>query len=245
MGSNLTIRDRQLALSAEQGLTHLETADWSQSARPNEEFLAVLALRLVLAGYLVGTVQRETTPDGVTVIRVQLDGKPQPEERVHAARLLLAPVQRYAELAQLSYATADTGAVPIPVLILGGAVAVVVVAAEAYAFMFVAEKAANIVDGALKRNDSSREIQRADAEVLKLVNQHVQREKAAGKTLPIDEPTKLALAALSSRVGSLLQNFQSQVSSGFPPWALPAVGLAAVAALTAVIVLRKAKQHDN
>jgi hypothetical protein len=249
MAATLSIQDRQLSVSATEGIRHLEAGDWSNSVRPGEEFLAVLALRLVLAGYLIGAVQKNVSVDGLTTLHVEIGGREAPAERVEAARLLLEPVGVYADMAKLSFTwqTSDTGAIPIPVLIVGGAVAVTVVISQAYVIMYVAEKAANIVDGALKRNAASSEIQRADAEVLKLVNQHVQREQAAGSTQPLDEATKMALSGLQSRVGSLVKNaFEQEAKSTFPSWALPAIGLTAVAVVTAIIVYRvKQRKTSN
>jgi hypothetical protein len=241
MASTLSIQDRQLSISATEGIKHLEAGDWTGSIRPAEEFLAVLALRLLLSGYLVGSVDKTVSADGTTTLRVELDGRSAPVERLEAAKALVAPLGVYADLAGLQFAhsATETGAIPIPVLIVGGAVAVTVVVAQAYVVMYVAEKAASIVDGALKRNSASSEIQRADAEVLKLVNNHVQREQAAGGTLPLDDATRSAIAGLQSRVGSLVNAaFANEDKSKFPSWALPAIGLTAAAVVTAIIVYR-------
>lgn len=242
MAQTLTISDRELSVAATEGIRHLQDADWSASVRPEEEFLAVLALRMVLAGYLVGDVKRDTSPDGVTTIRVTIDGRTQPNERLSAAKLLLAPLGVYADQANISIEkrAVDTGAVQIPVLIVGGAVAVTIVAAQAYVVMFVADKALTIVDQGLKRNAATKEIQRADAEALKLVNQHVQREVAAGRALALDEATKTALAGLQMRVNELVKSgYETAQASGFPSWALPTMGLAAAAVVTAVVIYRR------
>lgn len=248
MASTLSIQDRQLSVSATEGIRHLEAGDWSSSVRPAEEFLAVLALRLLLCGYLIGQVEKSVSSDGLTTIRVELDGRSAAPERRHAAELLVAPLKVYADLADLSFAAraSETGAIPIPILIVGGAVAVTVVIAEAYVVMYVAEKAAAIVDGALKRNAAASEIQRADAEVLKLVNQHVQREQAAGNTLPLDDATKFALSGLQTRVGSLVKNaFESEASKPFPSWGWPAIGVTAAAVVTAIIVYRNKRKSNG
>lgn len=248
MASTLSIQDRVLSVSATEGIRHFELGDWTTSARPAEEFLAVLALRLLLSGYLIGSVQKDTSSDGTTTIQVQLDSRDADPDRVMAAKMLVAPLGVYADMAglRLDAKASDTGAIPIPILITGGAVAVTVVIAQAYVVMYVAEKAAAIVDGALKRNQASSEIQRADAEVLKLVNNHVQREQASGQTLPLDEATRAALAGLQSRVGSLVNSaFEREASKGFPSWALPTIGLAAVAAVTAIIVYRVKKGNKT
>lgn len=248
MASTLSIQDRQLSISATEGIRHLEAGDWSTSVRPAEEFLALLALRLLLAGYLIGSVQKDVSVDGVTTLRVELDGREAPAERVRAAQMLVAPLGAYGEIAGLKYtATAsDVGAIPIPILIVGGAVAVTAVIAQAYVVMYVAEKATNIVDGALKRNAASAQIQKADAEVLKLVNMHVQREQAAGKALPLDDATKTALVGLEARIGTLVKtSFQPSTTQSFPSWALPVIGLTAAAVVTAIIVYRVKKDKSH
>lgn len=248
--TQLRIEDRQLALSATEGFRRLESANWADSKRANEEFLALLALRLVLVGYLIGNVSRTTTPDGTVTIEVRLGNRPAPGERLDAAHALLDPVSYYAEIAGISYTAraSDTGAIPVPVLIAGGVVAVSIVAAEAYVVIYVAEKVGTIVDNALKRADASREIQRADAEVIKLVNQHVEREQAAGQTLALDDATRLAISGLQSRVGDIVQKaYSSEQSKGFPPWVVPtAAGLAAVSIVAALVVAkkRKGKNHE-
>lgn len=246
MASTLAISDRNLSVAATEGIRHLQSADWSSSTRPTEEFLAVLALRLVLVGYLVGSVTRSTSADGQTVISVSLPANDIGGERLDAARAVLAPLGIYADLAglRLEKRASDTGAVPIPVLILGGVVTVSFIAAQSYLVMYVADKAGEITDRVLKRQAAAAEIQRADAEVLKLVNNHVQREQVAGRTLSLDEGTKFALAGLQSRVGSLVQLGYQSAEKGFPSWVLPAAGLAALAVVTAIVFLKQRKKSN-
>jgi hypothetical protein len=241
MASTLTIADRNLSVAATEGVRHLQDASWSASTRPTEEFLAVLALRLVLVGYLVGSVTRTTNADGTTTIAVSLPINDIGGERLEAAKSVLAPLGVYADLAglQLEKRASDTGAIPIPVLIVGGVVAVTFVAAQSYVVMYVAEKAGEITDRVLKRQAAAAEIQRADAEVLKLVNMHVAREQAAGSTLALDQATKFALSGLQSRVGNLVQLGYQSEQKGFPSWVLPVAGLAALAVVTAIVLLKK------
>lgn len=204
-----------------------------------------MALRLVLAGYLIGKVQRTTQADGTTVIAVRIDPPSAPSERFSVAKALLEPVAVYVELADLKIsARAETGAIPIPVLVLGGVVAVSIVVAQAYVATVVLEKAGEIVDGALKRNAASSEVQRADAEVLKLVNNHVQREQAAGQTMPLDPATHIALTGLQARTSQTLSAAYQRADekSSFPPWTLPAAGLAAAAALAAFFAVKGHKR---
>lgn len=247
MAATLNIQNRQLSVSATEAIRHLEAADWSTSARPTQEFLALLALRLVLAGYLIGQVSKETDAEGRLTIRVEAPAQVPFDERCVAVAALLEPLRYYASQAGISLTvTADeTGAIPIPVLIVGGAVAVTAVVAQAYVVMYVAEKAATIVENSLRRGAAAKEVQRADAEVVKLVNNHVQREQAAGSPLPLDDATKLAIAGLQTRIGSLVRSAFERESEqrGFPLWGWPAIGVAAVAALTGIVVYRNRRSE--
>ena len=248
MPSTLTIRNRQLSVSATEGLKHLEAADWSMSAQPKDEFLALLALRLVLSGYLIGSVTKTVDAQGLTTIRVEAPSASfQFDERANAVAALLEPLRYYADSAgiELDLSSDETGAVPIPILVVAGAVAVSAIVARAYVVMYAAEKAGQIVENALKRRAAAAEVQRADAEVIKLVNGHVQREQAAGKTLPLDDATKMAIGGLQTRIGSLVKAaFEQETKAGFPLW-ISAVGLAAIAVVTAFIVYRKRTTHDR
>ena len=243
MTSSIAIQNRQLSVSATEGLRHLAAADWSTSTNPKSEFIALVALRLVLAGYLIGSVQKTTQSDGSTTIAVQISGGTQPPERVLAARSLIDPLSAYLSAAGLSYTSrAETGAVPIPILIVGGVVAVTAVVAEAYVVTVACEKASEVIDNALKRDAAAKEVQRADAEVIKLVNNHGAREQAAGRRLQIDDATMLALTGLQSRIGSLVKNaFQSEGKGSLPPWVLPAAGVAAAAAIAFVLIPQRKK----
>jgi len=245
MSSTIAIQNRQLAVAATEGLRHLETADWTSSTNPKSEFLALVALRLVLAGYLIGSVSKTTQADGTTTIAVEIPGGTQPADRLLAARSLIDPLAAYLSAAGLSFSSQlETGAVPIPVLIVGGAVAVTAIVAEAYVVSFACEKASEVVDKALTRDAAAKEVQRADAEVIKLVNNHVAREQAAGRRLQIDDATMLALTGLQSRIGSLVKNaFSSEAKSILPPWVLPAAGVAAAAAIAFVLVHKGRKQN--
>lgn len=239
MTASIVISDRTMAAAAERGVARLETGDWGGPQAP-QDFLGVLALRMVLAGYLVGEVERTQVGDALT-LTVRLDGARSEGERMAAAKALVLPLGAYAEMADIRVQR-ETGAVPTPLLILAGVVAVSVVAAQGYVAVVVAEHAAEIIDGSLKRSAASGELQKADAEVLRLVNAHIQREIDAGKTLPLDEATKIALANLSTRANKLVtQAYAGKPGAQFPAWALPTLGLAAAAVVTIVLVTIRKK----
>jgi hypothetical protein len=250
MPTTLYIDDRALATGATEGIRHLETADWSKSVRPVAEFRALVALRLVLVGYLVGKVERTQQSDGSWLVAVTIDQNSSAgDARWQVAKSLIAPLAVYTELAGLRVVAraSDTGIVPVPLLILGGVVAVSIVAAQAYVATVVVEKAAEIVDGAFKRSDAANEVQRADAEVLKLVNNHVLREQAAGQTLQLDQATAIAIDGLQQRTSKTLGAAYAgnSKSNEFPPWIIPTAGLAAAAALTAFVVVKGKKAKEK
>lgn len=242
MDPQLTVADRQLSVSATNGIIGLERADWDLSATPNEDFLALLALRVVLAGYLIGNVKKTSNESGTTIL-VQIDPTTTTADQEHcvAARALMTPVAVYADLAGIAFRQepSETGVLPIPLLIIGGAVSVAATIAHSWILVEVAKNAAAIVDGVLRRNDAAKEIQKADAEVVKLVNNHVIREQEAGQVLPLDEATKVAITGLNARVNALTTtaftpNVEVKESATATPkwiWVIAVTGALAVGAL--------------
>lgn len=237
MAQALTIRNDQLAQSASIGLASLSDATWPTPGV--DEFLALLALRIVLAGHLVGTVERQSDPTGRTKIRVKFDGKKVPEERIRAANLLVAPLGVYADLAGISYeySANDTGALPIPLLIMGGVVSVSLVAGGAYVVTYVAKEAATVVDNALRRNAASKAVQEADAQVLQVMNAHVQREVVAGKIIEFDSVERSILDALQNRISNIVKQAYATPDGKLPSWVVPTVGVLGAAAVAGALYL--------
>jgi hypothetical protein len=253
MDPQLTVNNRQLSVSATNGIIALERADWDLSQTPVEDFLSVLALRMVLSGYLVGSVTRTSSETGTT-ISVEIDPATTTADTEHAAaaRALMTPVAVYADMAGIEFRAepVDTGIVPIPLLIIGGAVTVAATIAHSWILVEVAKNAAAIVDGVLRRKDASEEIQKADAEVIKLVNNHVQREQDAGKVLPLDEATKSAISGLNGRVNALVTTaYKPNVTSNTEPasnkwlWGIALAGALTVGVLGYAIGKGRSEQH--
>lgn len=233
MAQALTIQDNHLQTSAEIGLACLAVGVWP--APGVDEFLGVMALRIVLAGSLVGDVER-VEKNGVTRINVRIDGRPMNPERQRAAALLFAPLGVYADMAGISktYAAAnDTGAVPVPLIIAGGVVQIALIAGGAYVLTYAATEAAKIVDGALRRNSASRAVQAADAQAIAVINQHVQREKVAGKIIEFDAVERSVLDALQSRIANIVKQayLPADFGKNLPSWVFPVVGLVGAAAV--------------
>lgn len=231
---SITVTNDQLARSASLGLANFESASWE--TKGTDEFLAVLALRIVLCGYLIGTVERLES-DGKTQIRVKFDGKNVPSDRLRVAQLLVAPLGVYADLAEIAYEyrAVETGAVPVPLMILGGVVSVSLIAGGAYVVTEVAREASKVVDNALRRNDASKAVQEADAQALKIVNTHVQREIVAGKILEFDSVERSILDALQARISSIVKQAYEPTKEGLPTWVLPTLGVLGAAAVAGAL----------
>lgn len=237
---SLTVYNDHLAQSAAAGLAAFESANWSSNG--TGEFLAVLALRIVLCGHLIGTVER-TDVDGKTQIRVKFDGKKVPEDRLRAAQLVVAPLGVYADLAQLTYEyrANETGAVPVPLIILGGVVSVALVAGGAYVVTEVAREASKVVDNALRRNEASKAVQEADAQSLHVLNSHVQREVVAGKILEFDSVERSILDALQDRISNIVKQAYEPIKEGIPTWVVPTVGVLGAAAIAGALYVGMTK----
>jgi len=242
MSQSLTIANPTLSSALTRGLNALASGNWPTPGV--DEFLATLALRLVVCGYLVGEVRRVEV-DGHTQIQVTLDDRPVPEERRRAAKILLAPLAVYLELADLKVTTApslvDTGAIPVPIIIAAGVVSVAIVAGGAYVITYVASEAAKVVDGALRRNAAAKEVQSADEQAIKVMNAHVQRDIAQGRLFEFDEAERAVLNALQDRVSNIVKQAYTPIDSnkGLPAWALPALGIAGAAAVSALFFIRR------
>jgi hypothetical protein len=162
-----------------------------------------------------------------------------PADRRRAAELLIAPLGVYADLAGISIvreAGNDVGAIPVPLIIAGGVVQVALIAGGAYVVTYVATEASKIVDGALRRQAASKAVQEADAQAIQVMNQHVQREKIAGKLIEFDAVERGVLDALQDRISNIVKQAYSPAAlSSLPPWVIPAAGLVGAAAVVSAL----------
>lgn len=157
-------------------------------------------------------------------------------DRRRAAIVLYRTVELLAEGNRqgLGFATlggkADVGAWPVVALV------AVVSITQAAAVGYVAFQAAQVIDRQLQRRADLRALLAEHAKELELVSAHVQREKDAGKALPLDDATKLALNATIKRQNDIAAKQQSPLSSGLPniDAAAGGFGLGALLALGAV-----------
>jgi hypothetical protein len=180
-------------------------------------FRAWLARGAELQATLAGTVAAEGT-----TIRATLDPSAAADDwRAEAAALLARTAEVLAERTALptdrvppnpSTDDSETGAWPVAV------VAVVVVGAVA-AIGWCGYQASQVIDRQLARDAASKELVRTDEIARRFLDAHLERERQAGKSLPLDAATAEALAALRER--------QRLAAPHAPPLAAPSSGLGA------------------
>lgn len=222
--------------SAQSGLNALAASDWSAPASAAVANLrAVCALKLLLVGYLVGTVTMQTDADGRQVAHVGADLSAVTGERAEMARSLLAPSVAYAMGAGLrapveddfqTGGASDTGLWPIPIII-----AAIVVGGSVTAW--VAHEAADVVKFFKNANDQKDALQKADAAATEVISKHVQAEQTEGKALEFSEAEKLALGLARKRADDMVEQMKKRDtdSSGFPWYVWAGGGAAALLAM--------------
>lgn len=238
--------DPLLAANADAGLAQLSRADVSGPASVAVRNLqAVIALKAILVGHLCGVVTYSLNPStGETTASVEADVVNSVGERGDIARGLLAPLFAYALEARLppdpgtdvsTIAPSDTGLWPVVVIVIvaGGAVLL---------GGWIAQKAADVVTAWHAVNAQRDELQKADARLTQLVSEHVQKEQAAGKTLPIDDATKAQLQVLTARTQTLTDAIKSANpdaggGSSLPWYAWAGIGVGG--ALVLALMLRQ------
>lgn len=90
----------------------------------------------------------------------------------------------------------DTGALPLMVV---AVVTVVVAVAESAAIAYIAHEARAAVENYLARDQTLKDLVRQDAQVLRVLDVHAEREEKAGKNLPLDDAEKAALGSLEKQ----------------------------------------------
>lgn len=233
-----------IASAVEAGLSRALSGDWSSGTSGDRE-RALRGLLIETArcmGELAGakTVVNDLVKDGQNVGKVALvhpaPRPTAPTDRKRAAVVLYRTVELLAEGNRrgLGFTTldakADVGAWPIV------AIVAVVGVTQAAAIGYVAFQAAQVIDRQLQRRSDLRTLLAEHAKELELVSKHVEREKAAGKPLPLDEATKASLNATIKRQNDIAAKQQGPLSSGLPniDAAAGGFGLGALLALGAV-----------
>lgn len=125
--------------------------------------------------------------------------------------------------------SADVGALPLMAIAI---VTVVVAVAESAAVAYLAHEARAVVENWLARDSQLKSLAQADAQVLRVLDDHADREATAGANLPLDDAERRALDMLDQRqkdATAKLTAPAAQDDSNLGWWAFGA-GLAAAAA---------------
>ena len=238
--------DPNLASSAAAGLNSMLSGDWSAPDSANvRNIQAVMALKGILVGYLCGVVTNTTDPNGEMTTTVDADVLSSVGERGDCARALLAPLNVYALDAKIgpmpagdlsTVAPADTGLWPLAVI-------AVVAAGAVLLGGWIAHEASSVVKAWHAVNAQRDQLQQDDAKLTQLVADHVQKEQAAGKTLPLDPAVQVQMAAVVKRTDDLTAalknaNPDAQASTSILPWYAWA-GIGVGGALVLALILRQ------
>jgi hypothetical protein len=178
--------------------------DWARATLP-ERVRALHGLLIetaALQARLVGTVT-EAEAEGYEVL---IDPRPRPgapADRLAAARILYRTWQLVAIRAQqrplmTEGPSPDVGALPAVAV-----VAVVLIGSAAVAYC--AHQAAVVVDRELAREADLQQLARVHTTSLQLVRDHVEREGAAGSTLPLDAATVAVLQGLQQTQATIAE----------------------------------------
>lgn len=237
--------DAGIAAVVDAGLARAKAQDWQSGTTGDREraLRGLLIETARLMGALAGTPTAVVplTKDGKEIGHAaMIHPAPKsgaPADRRRAAVVLYRTIELLAEgnRRALGFVTVETkgdaGAWPVV------AIVAVVSVAQAAAIGYVAFQAAQVIDRQLQRRHDMRLVLAEHAKELELVSAHVQREKDAGKALPLDEATKASLNATIARQNELAKKTQGPLSSGLPKIdvnAPEAFGLGALLALGAV-----------
>jgi len=120
--------------------------------------------------------------------------------------------------------------------VVAGAVVVLGAAAYAVASVYLGEQTAYVNDRAFRRQDVGNKLMTTHGTLLRLVEQHSDAERAAGKTLPLNDAEKAAFAALLKEHEAFLDVVVNE-SPMKPPKSpgFGGFGFGAAAALAAVL----------
>lgn len=235
--------DPNLPQSVDDGMAMLRAGDFTigPTTAQLRGLQAVLTLKAVIIGHLLGTATYSTdsTGDSQGDIAGNLSV---PGERGDAARALVAPVVVYYSLAGLpalddygtyeSVAPADVGVWPLAVIIVVGI-------AGAAVLGWGMQKGTELVKFFHTQNTQVSEIQKLDARVTDVLNKHVQVERDTKQVIPLSPAEKQVVADLNARIAQLQGQLTQPTSPGIlssVPWYAWAIGGAAVLGIGALAV---------
>ncbi len=228
-----------ISQAAARGLARAERGDWSSgsAAQRISEFRATLVYRSWLAASFSGN-SGVNSERGALLAAPDYSLKVPGNERSRALGLIgRTPVlMRLAtERQQGAFTPAeifktgagDVGALPLAAIAI---VTIVVAVAESAAVAYCAHEAKQLIDNWLGRDQALKGLAQADAQTLRVLDDHAAREKEEGKALEFNEGERRALDNLETRQKDFSKKATADTSadSGLPWWVLPTAVAAGV-----------------
>lgn len=213
--------ERGLQETVELGMVRALSGDW-ESGLIAERVRALRGWLLEHAwaqARLTGQVTETKSADGGIAITIDPSIRAgAPAERDRATRILYQTCAVMADASGRELALETS--VPKPTPETAGwplvAAAAVITIGQVAAIGYMAHQAAQVIDRKLSRDHDMRMLVQRDAQVLKLVRAHTEREDKAKKALPLDEATKLALNGLLKQQQAIVEKKLAPLASGLP-----------------------------
>lgn len=203
MAANVwTHYDPMMAAHAAAGRVRAATGDWESGplSQRVDEFRAALAETCWAMGSLAGAVNYVGE-------QLEIDLRPQASpDRVEAAGRLYWTYRtlQLCDGGGLSGGIDTSASVPTETGALPAAAIVAIVAVGVVGVGYCAYQASSVIDRQLARRERSRRLMQAHEEAMKIVEAHLERERAAGKQLPLDAASKEVLGALRAQQEAVL-----------------------------------------
>ena len=234
-----------IAAAATRGVNRAIGRDWTSGSIEDRaaEFRAALVYRSWIAAKILGhsgmSAERGALGMAPDYVEANLRSGENERARIVAAigrtGVLLRSAMPAASpfdltMLQTKAGRAETGGLPLVAIAI---VTVIVAVSESAAVAYLAHEAKHVIDNYLSRSANLQELAQADAQVLKIVDQHVEREDKAGGPIPLDDAEKAAIGMLEKRQVEASKKITGPTpvkDSEWPGWAIPAGIAAAVAA---------------
>jgi hypothetical protein len=204
----------------EEGIGRALRGDWLNGplSQRTRAFQGLQLERCLLMAALGGTVEPNPAP-GVDLLIDPSPLRGTPPERMRAIQALYRTAEIWGnEQEATSHIDTSSGLDDTGIVITWpiAAIVVVVIVAGAAAIAYIAHQGSQVVDRSLARSEESRRLAERDAEAMRAIREHTEKEAAAGKQLPLSEPERLRLEALLEQQKTIVGKREGNLSSGFP-----------------------------
>jgi len=211
--STFAIKSPKFSYRAQRAIERLsrgETAAWSDTNEAAQDLICIVGLTGILSAELTdGELITSTNAENSIEIAVTAD-LDRTGERADLARVLWAPFVAYtAMMADAGDQIAETGAIPL-LPIMGAVVRVSVALGRYAAGSYVVNQAIQAVTNVFQRRQDSADLQRTQAAALEAAAKHVEAEKNAGKSLPLDPATKAVIEKLNEQSAKIVEKKYEQ-----------------------------------